>query len=190
MSLIGNRQSAIGNNDSLSSDSPWPGLASFTEEARSCFFGREKETEELVRLLEAIRRIGARLIALTGNPQSTLGQASDVTLNCHVAEEAFTTLRRMAEPARRPAAGGAAGPGHARRLRRGAVPVRGSRVVRRARRAARGVMAGGAAAGNDAGRRVAQAGPGGLTRGDQPVAPRRRLASYTRPPNAITLRDA
>jgi arabinose-5-phosphate isomerase len=46
------------------------------------------ETEELVRLLEAIRRIGARLIALTGSPKSTLGQASDVTLSCHVAEEA------------------------------------------------------------------------------------------------------
>ena len=46
------------------------------------------ETDELVRLLEAIRRIGARLISLTGFPQSTLGQASDVTLSCHVAEEA------------------------------------------------------------------------------------------------------
>jgi arabinose-5-phosphate isomerase len=46
------------------------------------------ETEELVRLLEAIRRIGARLISITGRPDSTLGNASDVTLNCHVAEEA------------------------------------------------------------------------------------------------------
>ena len=46
------------------------------------------ETEELVRLLEAIRRIGAKLISLTGFPKSTLGQASDVTLSCHVAEEA------------------------------------------------------------------------------------------------------
>ncbi|HUL75502.1 MAG TPA: KpsF/GutQ family sugar-phosphate isomerase [Vicinamibacterales bacterium] len=46
------------------------------------------ETEELVRLLEAIRRIGAKLISLTGNPHSTLGQASDVALSCHVAEEA------------------------------------------------------------------------------------------------------
>jgi arabinose-5-phosphate isomerase len=46
------------------------------------------ETEELVRLLEAIRRIGARLIAITGHPQSTLGQVSDVALNCHVSEEA------------------------------------------------------------------------------------------------------
>jgi arabinose-5-phosphate isomerase len=46
------------------------------------------ETDELVRLLESIRRIGARLISITGHPQSTLGQASDVTLSCHVAEEA------------------------------------------------------------------------------------------------------
>lgn len=46
------------------------------------------ETEELIRLLEAIRRIGARLIALTGNPHSTLGTASDVTLDVAVAEEA------------------------------------------------------------------------------------------------------
>lgn len=46
------------------------------------------ETEELIRLLEAIRRIGARLLALTGNPASTLGQAADATLSCAVAEEA------------------------------------------------------------------------------------------------------
>jgi arabinose-5-phosphate isomerase len=46
------------------------------------------ETEELIRLLEAIRRIGAKLISLTGNPRSTLGTASDVTLSCAVAEEA------------------------------------------------------------------------------------------------------
>jgi arabinose-5-phosphate isomerase len=46
------------------------------------------ETDELVRLLESIRRIGARLISITGHPQSTLGQASDVALSCYVAEEA------------------------------------------------------------------------------------------------------
>ena len=33
------------------------------------------ETEELIRLLESIRRIGARLIALTGDPSSTLARA-------------------------------------------------------------------------------------------------------------------
>lgn len=46
------------------------------------------ETEELVRLVEAIRRIGATLIALTGDPRSTLGQAADITLSCHVPAEA------------------------------------------------------------------------------------------------------
>ena len=46
------------------------------------------ETEELIRLLESLRRIGAKLIALTGNPQSTLGRAADITLNCGIAEEA------------------------------------------------------------------------------------------------------
>jgi len=46
------------------------------------------ETEELIRLVEAIRRIGAKLIALTGNLQSTLGQAADIALSCHVAAEA------------------------------------------------------------------------------------------------------
>ncbi len=46
------------------------------------------ETDELVRLLETIRRLGASLIALTGTPTSTLGQAADVVLDCHVSEEA------------------------------------------------------------------------------------------------------
>ena len=46
------------------------------------------ETEELVRLLESIKRIGACLIAMTGNPDSTLARAADVTLDCGIAEEA------------------------------------------------------------------------------------------------------
>ena len=46
------------------------------------------ETEELVRLLEAIRRIGAKLIALTGSPASTLARAADVAIDCGIAEEA------------------------------------------------------------------------------------------------------
>ena len=46
------------------------------------------ETDELVRLLEAIRRIGAKLIAITGDPASTLAKAADVTLDCSIAEEA------------------------------------------------------------------------------------------------------
>ncbi len=46
------------------------------------------ETEELVRLLEAIRRIGAKLIALTGSRDSTLGRAADISIDCGIAEEA------------------------------------------------------------------------------------------------------
>src|SRR5512132_1611549 len=45
------------------------------------------ETEELVKLVEAIRRIGATLIVMTGTTASTLGQAADVTLDCHIDEE-------------------------------------------------------------------------------------------------------
>lgn len=46
------------------------------------------ETAELLRLVEAIRRIGACLIVLTGEPGSALGQTADVTLDCGVPEEA------------------------------------------------------------------------------------------------------
>jgi arabinose-5-phosphate isomerase len=46
------------------------------------------ETDEILRLLEAIRRIGAKLIAMTGNPASALGQAADVALDCRIEEEA------------------------------------------------------------------------------------------------------
>ena len=46
------------------------------------------ETEELVRLLESIRRIGAKVIAITGSARSTLAEAADVTLDCGIAEEA------------------------------------------------------------------------------------------------------
>jgi arabinose-5-phosphate isomerase len=46
------------------------------------------ETGEILRLLETIRRLGATLIAMTGNPASTLAQAADVDLDCSVAEDA------------------------------------------------------------------------------------------------------
>jgi arabinose-5-phosphate isomerase len=46
------------------------------------------ETEELVKLLEAIKRLGARLIAITGDCGSTLGRAADVALDCYVEREA------------------------------------------------------------------------------------------------------
>ena len=46
------------------------------------------ETEELLRLLETIKRLGAKLVTITGNCRSTLGQAADVALDCQVSEEA------------------------------------------------------------------------------------------------------
>ena len=46
------------------------------------------ETPEILRLLETIKRLGARLIAITGLPGSALGQAADVTLDCRVDGEA------------------------------------------------------------------------------------------------------
>ena len=46
------------------------------------------ETEEIVALLETVKRLGLRLIALTGRPQSTIATASDVVLDVSVKEEA------------------------------------------------------------------------------------------------------
>ena len=46
------------------------------------------ETDELLRLLETIKRLGASLIAITGDCRSTLAQAADVALDCRVSEEA------------------------------------------------------------------------------------------------------
>ena len=46
------------------------------------------ETEEVLRLLETIKRLGARLIVMTGVQTSTLGTAADVALDCQVSEEA------------------------------------------------------------------------------------------------------
>lgn len=46
------------------------------------------ETEEITNFLPIIKRIGARLIAITGNPRSTLAQYSDVVINAKVEKEA------------------------------------------------------------------------------------------------------
>jgi arabinose-5-phosphate isomerase len=46
------------------------------------------ETEEIVRLLESIKRIGAKLISITGNPASTLARHSDAHLSAAISREA------------------------------------------------------------------------------------------------------
>lgn len=46
------------------------------------------ETDEILTLLPLIKRLGAPLIALTGNPDSTLAKAADVHIDVSVAQEA------------------------------------------------------------------------------------------------------
>ena len=46
------------------------------------------ETEELRCVLETLKRIGAPLVAMTGELKSTLAQAAEVVLDCRVSEEA------------------------------------------------------------------------------------------------------
>ncbi|TCS37627.1 KpsF/GutQ family sugar-phosphate isomerase [Reinekea marinisedimentorum] len=46
------------------------------------------EVPELITLLPLIKRLGAKLIGMSGNPESTLAQSSDVHLYCGVEQEA------------------------------------------------------------------------------------------------------
>ena len=46
------------------------------------------ETEELVRLLPSIKRIGAEIVAITGNPASTLARGADHHLSAAISKEA------------------------------------------------------------------------------------------------------
>jgi len=48
------------------------------------------ETEELVRIIPIVKRMGIKMIAMTGNPRSTLSRHADVTLDVGVKEEACT----------------------------------------------------------------------------------------------------
>jgi arabinose-5-phosphate isomerase len=46
------------------------------------------ETSEVVTILPVVKRMGAKLLAMTGKPNSTIAQAADVHLDVSVAEEA------------------------------------------------------------------------------------------------------
>jgi arabinose-5-phosphate isomerase len=46
------------------------------------------ETREIVALLDALKRLEISLVALTGNPKSTIAQASEIVLDASVNEEA------------------------------------------------------------------------------------------------------
>ena len=51
-------------------------------------FSNSGETEEILRLLPAVKRIGAAVIAVTGCPESTLARDSEVTLDIGEIDEA------------------------------------------------------------------------------------------------------
>jgi len=46
------------------------------------------ETDEIARMLPSLKRLGIKIIALTGNPESTLAKNSDVVIDVSVKEEA------------------------------------------------------------------------------------------------------
>ncbi|MGB5258179.1 MAG: KpsF/GutQ family sugar-phosphate isomerase [Woeseiaceae bacterium] len=46
------------------------------------------ETEEVITILPIVKRMGAKLLSMTGNPKSTMAKASDVHLDISVSEEA------------------------------------------------------------------------------------------------------
>jgi arabinose-5-phosphate isomerase len=46
------------------------------------------ETEEVARLVPSLKRIGVRILSLTGNPKSTLASESDLHIDVHVSREA------------------------------------------------------------------------------------------------------
>ena len=46
------------------------------------------ETEEILALLPSVKRLGAPIVSLTGNPRSTIAQAADVHLDVSIAREA------------------------------------------------------------------------------------------------------
>ena len=46
------------------------------------------ETEEMLRMLDTVKRLGIPLISLTGNLDSSLGKASDVTIDVGIPQEA------------------------------------------------------------------------------------------------------
>ncbi|MCI5865025.1 KpsF/GutQ family sugar-phosphate isomerase [Cloacibacillus porcorum] len=52
------------------------------------FLSNSGETQELIALIPYFKRLGAPIIAVTGNPESTLAREADIVLNCHVESEA------------------------------------------------------------------------------------------------------
>ncbi|HSJ09122.1 MAG TPA: KpsF/GutQ family sugar-phosphate isomerase [Longimicrobiales bacterium] len=54
----------------------------------SILLSKSGESGEMSGLVDYLKRLGVRIIAITGRAQSTLGRSADVVLDCGVAEEA------------------------------------------------------------------------------------------------------
>ncbi len=63
-------------------------LGMFTDQDVLLAVSNSGETEEIITILPRVKRMGAPLITMTGNPSSTLAEAADVHLDVSVAEEA------------------------------------------------------------------------------------------------------
>lgn len=63
-------------------------LGMFTSEDIAILISYSGETEEVIRLIPSLRHFGVKIIALVGNPESTLGRNSDLVLDVSVDREA------------------------------------------------------------------------------------------------------
>jgi arabinose-5-phosphate isomerase len=63
-------------------------LGMITEQDLLLAISYSGETEEVVTILPVVKRMGAKLLSMTGNPNSTMARAADVHLDISVAKEA------------------------------------------------------------------------------------------------------
>ncbi|NEX61324.1 KpsF/GutQ family sugar-phosphate isomerase [Noviherbaspirillum galbum] len=63
-------------------------LGMITENDAMIAISYSGEAAEFLSIIPIVKRMGARLIAMTGNPASSLGQLADIHLNVHVDKEA------------------------------------------------------------------------------------------------------
>lgn len=63
-------------------------LGRVTKEDLILALSNSGETEEIIKFLPIVKKIGAKLVSMTGNPRSTLARFSDYTINTSVKREA------------------------------------------------------------------------------------------------------
>lgn len=63
-------------------------LGMVTDKDIVLMYSHSGETDELVNLFPPIRAIGARVVLMTGRPESSAGRLADLVLNTHVEDEA------------------------------------------------------------------------------------------------------